>query len=959
MIPPEFVPFISVTETWAKQYTTDSQMTIKQYNLFRSDRKLRRRGGVALFIHNSISVDSFWSFDNKYCEVGLAYMKSSKTILIVLYRPQICTVSHFKEALSFIEEKLNSFDESCTIMLTGDFNFPNICWDDLSLSSGYTKVYTDSASCLLHFMEKFLMNQIIDIPTRRHNTLDLFITNKSDLALDVLTVKSSVSDHMLVKIPLSYSFGCSDTSVQRPSQQFIEKSFNCLDFSKANYDILSSIFDTIDWDTMQAECAPGTFAAEFHSKVLSICLENVPAKPKFSSNNHKKGNPNLARKKRKMLARLFALKQHNPESPQIPVLEVSLKNVEVYKKNKIIQTKIRNELKAIESIKSNPAFFYKYAKKYAKAKSRIGPLKHPMGSVTNDPQSMANLLQDQFSSVFSDPSCPDKLDPTFPCASSSLNFISFDASSISKAIDEFHENSAAGEDLFPICLLKSCKSSLSYPIYCIWKESFETGLIPDSLKSQVVIPVFKKGSKLHPKNYRPIALTSNIIKNFERVIRTQLVHYLESNNLITKNQHGFRKGFSCTSELLIHYDDILSNMIYDDADTDLIYLDFAKAFDKVDHDLLLKKLKLYGIEGKLHNWLSNFLTGRRQSVIVDSFRSYTTTVCSGVPQGTVLGPILFLLFINDIELCLNDSRIRCFADDSRLSKAIKSSADVTSLQNDLNKVLCWAKENNMQLNEDKFQLLQHHVSSRNFNSLLELPFVYYDNCYLANQTVIDPSSHLSDLGITMQEDLSFKFHISDIVKKARDKLSWALGVFKSRSELVICTLYKSLIRPIVEYCCVVWNSSKLSDISSVEAIQRTATSKIASLSHLNYWDRLKELNLMSLQRRRERYIIIYMHKILHGRVPNDIGINFYSNPRLGMKARLPPLPPFRSWLYTYDSSFAVNGPKLWNLLPKKINTLIKFESFKQQLDNFILRYPDHPPVHGYITANSNSLLHWV
>ena len=256
---------------------------------------------------------------------------------------------------------------------------------------------------------------------------------------------------------------------------------------------------------------------------------------------------------------------------------------------------------------------------------------------------MANILQDQFTSVFSNTFNNDKEDPVLinTNVSTFLEDIIFDVSLIAKAIDEPSMTSAAGEDGFPSCLLKSCKSSLSYPIYCIWKESFSTGLIPSAYKSQMIIPVFKKGSKMQPKNYRPIALTSNIIKIFERVIRSQLVDYIECNNLITENQHGFRKGHSCMSELLAHYQEVVSNLAYEDAGSDVIYLDFAKAFDKVDHDLLLKKLQCYGIRGKLFNWLSSFLSDRTQTVLVDCFKSYPAPVLSGVPQGTVLGPILF------------------------------------------------------------------------------------------------------------------------------------------------------------------------------------------------------------------------------------------------------------------------------------------------------------------------------
>ena len=953
---PEFIPFVTITETWTKQYITDAQMKISNYNLFHADRKIRIRGGAALYVHNSITVDDFWAYDNKFCEAGVALLKNVKTVIVVLYRPPKCSLLDFTNALEFVENKVNTLDDSYTFIITGDFNLPNVCWESLSIQSGYPIALSDSAHYLLRFMEKYLLNQCINIPTRENNILDLLLTNRHDLVLDVLAAKSLISDHNVIKIPLSYSFESAEVTKSNNEVSKHEDTFNSLDFSKADFDILSASFDACDWDSMFSD-SPENFAFNFHSKVLSICLESVPKKPHLNPSPKKKNHGNNARKKRKLLARLFALKQHNPSSPNIPVLESKLLQFEEQKKNLLFQSKLRKELNAIKNIKKNPSHFYKYTKKFANSKSRIGPLKQPCGGITSEPKSMANILQNQFTSVFSDTNNPEKENPVFQSSSCSLDDILFNESSIDNAIDELDINSAAVD--FPSILLKSCKHSLSYPIYCIWRESFNSGQIPHFYKSQVITPIFKKGSKMQPKNYRPISLTSNIIKIFERVIRAQLVEYLEHNNLISNNQHGFRKGHSCLSELLAHYHDIVSGLANANADSDLIYLDFAKAFDKVDHDLLLKKFKLYGINGKLHGWISEFLRDRTQTVIVDGIKSYQSSVDSGVPQGTVLGPILFLLFVNDIELSLAQSKIRCFADDSRLLKFIKSSDDALLLQKDLDNVVCWAKKNNMTLNEDKFELIQHHSSLRNYSLLVNLPFVYYENCYFTAQTTIEPSQSITDLGVIIGSDLSFKLHMSDAVKRARDKLSWGLSVFRSRSEEVICTFYKSLVRPIVEYCCALWSPMKIGDIAFIEGIQRTASSKIASIRHLNYWERLKKLGLMSLQRRRERYVLVYMFKILHNYAPNDVNICFYDNPRLGIKAAVPPLPIYRSQITLFDSSFAVRGPSLWNLLPRSINTVESFLVFKEKLDKFILGFPDMPPVNGYTTSNSNSLSCWV
>ena len=211
-------------------------------------------------------------------------------------------------------------------------------------------------------------------------------------------------------------------------------------------------------------------------------------------------------------------------------------------------------------IKSNPRYFYSFAKRFAKSQSRIGPLKKPDGEYENRPSEMAELLQNQFSKVFSDPSAPEKIVPPLKQPEHLLDSFDFDASDISTAIDEISCESSAGEDEFPAILLKKCKSAVSYPIYLIWKGSLNSSMIHPMFKSQLICPVFKKGSKAQAENYRPISLTSHIVKIFERVIRNKVVEFLENHNLLIENQHGFRKGKSCLSELLAHYTEIIDNL---------------------------------------------------------------------------------------------------------------------------------------------------------------------------------------------------------------------------------------------------------------------------------------------------------------------------------------------------------------------------------------------------------------
>ena len=491
----------------------------------------------------------------------------------------------------------------------------------------------------------------------------------------------------------------------------------------------------------------------------------------------------------------------------------------------------------------------------------------------------------------------------------------------------------------------------------MWNTSLESGVVPSYYKVSYVAPLYKKGSHALASNYRPVSLTSHIIKLFERVLRKRLVHHLESNSLLCNNQHGFRSGRSCLTQLLSHFDDILQNLLQN-IDTDSIYLDYAKAFDKVDHDLLITKLRRYGVHPKLVKWIESFLCERKQKVVVDGHMSVIALIISGVPQGTVLGPILFLIFINDIDKCISSSILRCFADDTRISKAISEASDVILLQKDLDKVMQWSRRNNMTLHEDKFEYMCHSASASPFK---EFPFVGECFQYVTSEgCTLSPVQQLRDLGVTVSEDVSWTPHIQSISSKARQKAAWVLSVFYTRSPEIMLTLYKSMVRSLLEFSSPLWNPTKVVDIQELESVQKTFTSKIGGCKDLDYWERLKKLSLMSLQRRRERYIIIHMWKLLYGKTSNDLGVTFHTRPRLGTQAVIPVMSRCSSMKFQtmYDSSFAVMGPKLWNALPYHINSIADFPSFKASLTAFLLSVPDKPPVRGYTCSNSNSLLAW-
>ena len=622
------------------------------------------------------------------------------------------------------------------------------------------------------------------------------------------------------------------------------------------------------------------------------------------------------------------------------------------------EAKERKEQLAVKAIKTNPRFFFAYAKQFSVKKTKVGPLVNKNNEFTDSSYEMANILSEQYASVFSVPSgksSPEEVDNSIPM----LDDIVFTEEDIINAIDELRNNSASGPEGLAAILLKKCKKSLAKPLYSLWRDCLDKGMTPSKLKEAHIIPVHKGGSQGTPSNYRPIALTSHLIKVFEKVVRNNLVQFLEENNLLNKSQHGFRIGRSCLSQLLDYHDKIIS-LMEAGFNVDSVYLDFSKAFDKVDHQIVLAKLSRIGIRGKLLLWIESFLTSRTQHVIVNGVLSNQCPVVSGVPQGSVLGPLLFLVLLNDIDSNIVSSFLASFADDTRIWKGVSGVNDASALQRDLEIVYQWAEDNNMSFNNLKFENLRFGA-----DSTLKATTSYTSPC----GTIIDTQEHVRDLGVTMSSDGTFSEHIQKICLSARNMCAWILRTFSDRSCDLMLTTWKSLVLPIVDYCSQLWCPLKKGDIQLIEDIQKAFTRKIPHKGH-DYWKRLRTLRLYSLERRRERYRIIYVWKMLESIAPNlssdSNQIKSYTSLRHGRRCVVPPISnAVSSRIRTLrEGSFAVHGSRLFNVLPQYLRNMTNVElpEFKKKLDEFLATVPDEPQSPGYTgfrRAESNSLLHMV
>ena len=313
-----------------------------------------------------------------------------------------------------------------------------------------------------------------------------------------------------------------------------------------------------------------------------------------------------------------------------------------------------------------------------------------------------------------------------------------------------------------------------------------------------------------------------------------------------------------------------------------------------------------GISGRLGIWIHDFLSNRKQVIIANGVKSRESEVKSGVPQGTVLGPILFLILINDINEGI-ESNVSLFADDTRITKPVQSYEDVESLQDDLEKLYTWQRTNNMVFNGKKFEMLRYGSDQELKNS----------TNYLTpeSEDFIEVKECLRDLGIQMSDDARFTAHIDHVSSKVRQKCGWILRTFKCRQTHFLKFMWKSLVQGHIDYCSQLYFPNQSRELEKLENLQKTFTKKISEVSHLDYWTRLKQLKMYSQQRRSERYKIIYTWKILEGLVPN-CGINQTNSDRRGRSCIIPTSRGSTSVKNLREQSFQVMGPKLFNILPK-------------------------------------------
>ena len=528
--------------------------------------------------------------------------------------------------------------------------------------------------------------------------------------------------------------------------------------------------------------------------------------------------------------------------------KAAYKSLEKQTKKAVKNKKNALERKVAKEVKGNPKSFYAYVNSSKRNRSKIGPLKSDEGELVVDPEEQATILNDFYASVFSrnEEEPPEKVGIA---GEKELKEIVFTRERVIKMIEGLKERSTPGPDQIPNKLLKEVKNEIADLLTILYNKCMDASQIPDDWRESHITPIFKKGQRTDLANYRPVNLTSGVCKGMEILVKEDTDVFLESNNLIKNSQHGFRRRRSPQTNM-IEFLEMVTKWHDAGKPVDVVYFDFSKAFDTVCHKRLLIKLEAIGIKGKLKALIKDWLSGRRQRVVVNGKLSDWKAILSSVLQGSVLGGMLFNIYIDDLDDVIR-AFIRKFADDTKIARIIETEEDAELLQKDIDAMVEWAKNWAMKFNVAKCKVLHVGRNNREYE-------------YKMNGVRIEEVTKEKDLGIWVSDDLKPSEQCEAAAKKANSALGMVLRAFHYRKQSILVHLYKCFVRPKMEFAVAAWSPWFEKDIEVMEKVQKRAIRAMTDVHGDSYEERLKKTGLTTLKERRVRGDLIETFKVLKG-----------------------------------------------------------------------------------------------
>lgn len=887
-----------------------NEFYVENYNMFIHDTQQHKGRGVAIYVSCKLTALQISQAEFNHIEVISVKIKLKRNDWLLcrgVYRSPNSANESLRELNSVLSEDRDNLHKFSHILIVGDFNYKEINWVTETTTVGENH----PATVFLELIRDSFLYQHVKNPTRYRDNeiasmLDLVLTNEMNMIeeIDYLPPLGK-SDHLV----LSFTLILYTDQKVRSGEKF--------NFYKADYNTINDNLREIDWNSSICQVLSTDKAWENFTDIIYNQFEdNIPVckvlNPKHNTPWMNDEALKAVRKKRKCWNKYI----HNKTTENKTIYD----QIKRICSRAIRQSKTEYESNLAENIKTNTKPFWNYVRTKTKTKESIGNLVDKDGILKTDNYERADILNEFFVSVFTRENMQNF--PNFPVRTDqSFNNITISIEIIEKYIRKLKVSKSMGPDKFHPKFLVETVETIKKPLNLLFNKSLQEGKIPDPWRLANITPIHKKGSKSKSENYRPISLTSVCSKLMEKIIRDQLMIYMESNNLFSEHQHGFRSGRSCTTQLL-EVCDKWSEELDNKNSVDVIYFDFQKAFDSVPHQRLLIKLTGYGIGGHILAWIKDFLKNRQQRVVVNGVTSEWAPVTSGIPQGSVLGPVLFLIYINDIPDTIHNI-LKLFADDSKLFGKVNTIEEAEILQDDVYRSVDWSERWQLKFNNTKSKHM-HLGPERGFSKF-----------YMSRDRNTDPIKTVheeKDLGVTFDSKLKFSVHIQNCVKTANRNLGIVRRTFAYLNKTSFLHLYKSIIRPHLEYGSSVWPVMYKKDSIAIENVQRRATKILPALRNKSYPERLIELGLPSLQYRRLRFDMIQVYRILNNIDHCDQNQLFTRDTITTTRGHSLKLYKRSFRLDIRRHSFSQRVINQWNSLPENVVSAKNLNQFKSKLN---------------------------
>lgn len=895
---------LCVTETHLDNNINTDDICIEGfYPPYRADRNFSG-GGILVYVSNLLCANrkydlEFGGGENIWIEV---IMPNFKLNICTTYRPEACTVPYWSNLKSSIERAL---DMSPYLCVNGDLN--------VDLLTVRNHVFND-------ILLTYNLSNVITEPTRvcetRSSLLDVILFSDSCICSEssVITIDRDVSDHhaILAHIEIPVKLSKSYTRA-------------VWDYKHANFTQFNELISQFDWNTLFQNCTDIDIACElFSSKYLELAKLCVPSRVVTIRLNDKAWFNSDIRREIRRRDRLHKImrRTHN----DLNVLNFKRQRNKVNNMKKYARSLyFENISETIDSYsKRDSKAYWHLMKKLISGytSSVIPPLFDTENStVQYNDFDKAELLNNYFCSIANLNDGNISPPPFCQRTEAELTNITICKQEVLDILKILKLGKASGLDGVSHHLLKYTAETVCTPLKQLFNLSLSLGTFPEQWKTALVLPLFKNGERQLPSNYRPIALLSTVGKVFERVVFKHIFNFFVDNNLFFEFQSGFIPGRSTVHQLVEIYHKICL-ALEDRKHICLVFCDISKAFDRVWLKGLVCKLKAYGIRGPLLNWLTSYVTDRKQLVTIKNTYSSIGYLKAGVPQGSVLGPLLFLIYINDIADNL-DSLTRLFADDTSMSYTSDSTEAIeNTLNRDLSRINSWANNWLVKFNSSKTKVMfiSNSLSSDDVHILFQ-------------DIIVDPCIEHKHLGITLNSDCKWTSHIANICASVSKKLSILRKLKYILDRNSLSKIYITFIRPVMEYGCELWNGCGVELADKLEKLQLEAARVVTGLpSYASRQSLYIETGWEKLIDRRNRSCLNLFY-----RIKNDLAPSY-------LKDLLPPqvfdlseyplrnsdnyvIPRFR--LSLTNSSFLPSTLRNWNTLDLNVRNSSTYSVFKR------------------------------